>query len=194
MSFRPLRSQYPETDRKAFDMGTLLYSAAISLDGFVAGPGGDMSWLAPYTGPNPDADALAAETGALLVGRRTFCGDDPYRGTEGEGKAFGGGWDGPQVVLTRQSLPPVPGVTYSASLTEGVALAQDAAGEKTVNVLGASVGRACIEAGLLDAVEVMVMPVLLGDGVRLFSRPGPPVRLELTAQRGTSLRYRVVRS
>jgi len=193
MSFRPLRSQYPETTRKAFPMGTLLYTAAMSLDGFIAATGGDMSWLAPYTGPNPDADALAAETGALLVGRRTFRGDDPYRGTDGEGKAFGGGWDGPQVVLTRQPGPAVPGVTYCSSLTEGVAAAQDAAGEKTVNVLGASVGRACVEAGLLDEVEVLVTPVLLGDGVRLFSRSGPPVRLELLAQRKTALRYRVIR-
>ncbi|MYW94551.1 dihydrofolate reductase family protein [Amycolatopsis rubida] len=174
-------------------MGKLLYSAAMSLDGFIAGPGGDMGWLAPYTG-DTSADDLAAEVGALLVGRRTFSGDDPYRGTEGEGKAFGGGWDGPQVVLTRQPAPPaVPGVTFRSSLEEGVEAARAAAGEKTVNVLGASVGRACVEAGLLDEVEVIVMPVLLGGGVRLFERPGPPVRLELLEQRGTSLRYRVLR-
>ncbi|MFC5115312.1 dihydrofolate reductase family protein [Amycolatopsis halotolerans] len=78
-------------------------------------------------------------------------------------------------------------------MAEGVAAAQAAAGEKTVNVLGASVGRACVEAGLLDEVAVMVMPVLLGDGVRLFERAGSPVRLELLAQEGTSLRYRVLR-
>lgn len=174
-------------------MGKLLYSAAMSLDGFIAGPGGDMGWLAPYTG-EASADELAAEVGALLVGRRTFSGDDPYRGTEGEGKAFGGGWDGPQVVLTRRPAPAaVPGVTFCSSLEEGVAAARAAAGEKTVNVLGASVGRACVEAGLLDEVEVLVMPVLLGGGVRLFERPGPPVRLELVAQQGTSLRYRVLR-
>ncbi|MGW7536950.1 dihydrofolate reductase family protein [Amycolatopsis sp. NPDC054798] len=174
-------------------MGKLLYSAAMSLDGFIAGPGGDMGWLAPYTGPNPAADELAAEVGALLVGRRTFSGDDPYRGTEGEGKAFGGGWDGPQVVLTRRDAPAVPGVTFCSSLEEGVATAQAAAGEKTVNVLGASVGRACVDAGLLDEVAVVVMPVLLGGGVRLFERPGPPVRLELLAQQGANLRYRVLR-
>ncbi|ATY16482.1 deaminase [Amycolatopsis sp. AA4] len=173
-------------------MGKLLYSAAMSLDGFIAGPGGDMGWLAPYTG-DASADELAAEVGALLVGRRTFSGDDPYRGTENEGKAFGGLWDGPQIVLTRGVAPAVPGVTFCASLEEGVAAARAAAGEKTVNVLGASVGRACVEAGLLDEVEVMVMPVLLGGGVRLFERPGPPVPLELLAQRGTSLRYRVLR-
>ncbi|WP_406633043.1 dihydrofolate reductase family protein [Amycolatopsis sp. WGS_07] len=173
-------------------MGKLLYSAAMSLDGFIAGPGGDMSWLAPYTG-DADAGELAAEVGALLVGRRTFSGDDPYRGTDGEGKAFGGGWDGPQVVLTRQPAPAVPGVTFCSTLEEGVATARAAAGEKTVNVLGASVGRACVDAGLLDEVAVVVMPVLLGGGVRLFERSGPLVRLELLAQEGTSLRYRVLR-
>ncbi|WP_033287874.1 dihydrofolate reductase family protein [Amycolatopsis jejuensis] len=174
-------------------MGKLLYSAAMSLDGFIAGPGGDMGWLAPYTGPDPTADELAAETGALLVGRRTFSGDDPYRGTEAEGQAFGGGWEGPQVVLTRQPAPAVPGVTFCASLAEGVEAAQAAAGERTVNVLGATVARACIEAGLLDEVAVIVMPVLLGAGVQLFERPsGPAVPLELVSQTGTSLRYRVL--
>ncbi|MGV9296208.1 dihydrofolate reductase family protein [Amycolatopsis sp. NPDC003676] len=172
-------------------MGKLLYSAAMSLDGFIAGPGGDMGWLAPYT--EDASHDLAAEVGALLVGRRTFSGDDPYRGTEAEGKAFGGMWDGPQVVLTRGVAPAVPGVTFCSSLEEGVAAARAAAGEKTVNVLGASVGLACIDAGLLDEIEVMVMPVLLGGGVRLFERPGPPVRLELLSQEGTSLRYRVLR-
>ena len=58
-------------------MGKVLYSVTMSLDGFIAGPGGDMSWLAPYLGPNPEIDALQRDIGALLVGNRTFRGDDP---------------------------------------------------------------------------------------------------------------------
>ena len=42
-------------------------------------------------------DELIAQTGAILVGNRTFGGDDPYKGQEGEGEVFGGGWDGPQI-------------------------------------------------------------------------------------------------
>lgn len=55
-----------------------------------------MSWLADYLGPNPTVDDLIPQVGALLVVRRTFGGDDPYKGQPGEGEAFGGGWDGPQ--------------------------------------------------------------------------------------------------
>lgn len=59
----------------------LLYSATMSLDGFIAGPGGDMSWLTEYLGRNPTVDELIGEIGALLVGNRTFRSDDPYKGT-----------------------------------------------------------------------------------------------------------------
>src|SRR5262245_24469327 len=83
-------------------MTKFLYSAAMSLDGFIAGPGGDVSWMADHLGPNPVVDELIAQTGAILVGNRTFGGDDPYKGQEGEGEAFGGGWDGPQFVPTHR--------------------------------------------------------------------------------------------
>ena len=87
-------------------MAKFLYSAAMSLDGFIAGPGGDMSWMVDYLGPNPVVDELITQTGAILAGNRTFGGDDPYKGREGQGEAFGGGWDGPQFVLTPQRLQP----------------------------------------------------------------------------------------
>jgi len=70
-----------------------LYSCTMSLDGFMAGPGGDMQWLNKHLGPNPVADGIVEQVGSLLVGRRTFDGDDPHRGTEQEG-AFGGQWHG----------------------------------------------------------------------------------------------------
>ncbi|GAA3562672.1 dihydrofolate reductase family protein [Amycolatopsis ultiminotia] len=180
-------------------MGKLLYSATMSLDGFIAGPGGDMGWLTRYIGPNQEAEDLVTEIGALLVGRRTFTGDDPHRGTEGEGKAFGGGWDGPQFVLSRHPpAEPVAGVTFVSDLAHGVAEAKAAAGEKSVNVLGAAVARACVDAALLDEVAVFVAPVLLGGGVRLFERPeGAPVPLERISQSAvplaTNLRFRVLR-
>lgn len=180
-------------------MAKLLYSVGMSLDGFIAGPGGDMSWLADRIGPNPAVDRLVDETGALLVGNRTFRGDDPYKGTEGEGEAFGGGWSGPQFVLTHH-VPdvPVPGVTFVGDLAGGVAAAKAAAGEKYVNVLGASVARQCLEAGLLDEILVCVVPVLLGDGVRLFDHPGGTrvglERVDVTqAPHATNIRTRVVR-
>jgi riboflavin biosynthesis pyrimidine reductase len=61
-------------------MAKFLYSAAMSLDGFIAGPGGDMSWMADYALPNPVVDELISRTGAILAGNRTFGGDDPLKG------------------------------------------------------------------------------------------------------------------
>lgn len=89
----------------------VVYAATMSLDGYIAGPGGDMQWLVPYLGANPEAEELARRTGALLIGARTLFGDDPHRGTDREG-AFGGTWDGPSFVLTHTPhAEPVPGGT-----------------------------------------------------------------------------------
>ncbi|MGH3383440.1 MAG: dihydrofolate reductase family protein [Nocardioidaceae bacterium] len=180
-------------------MGIVQLQCSMSLDGFIAGPGGDMSWLANHLGPNPTVDELVGEVGALLVGSRTFRGDDPYKGTAEEGKPYGGGWTGPMVVLTHHAPDtPVPDVTFVGDLDSGVATAKAAAGDKSVAVLGADVGRQCLDAGLLDEILVCIAPVLLGDGVRLFDYPGGTnVRLErlrLTEAPGaTNLWFRVVR-
>ncbi|MEV4163486.1 dihydrofolate reductase family protein [Nonomuraea dietziae] len=180
-------------------MSKLLYSATMSVDGFIAGPGGDMSWLTGHLGPNPAVDELIEEVGALLVGHRTFRGDDPHRGTEQDGKAFGGGWSGPQFVLTHHApAAPVPDVTFVGDLDSAVAAAKAAAGDKYVNVLGANVARQCLEAGVLDEVLVIIAPVMLGDGVRLFDHPGGTnVRLERLSlgevPHATNLWLRVVR-
>lgn len=64
-----------------------------------------MQWLSTYEGPNPVVEELISDTGTLLVGRRSYDGDDPNRGREGEGEAFGGGWEGPQFVLTPARVP-----------------------------------------------------------------------------------------
>jgi dihydrofolate reductase len=181
-------------------MAKLLYSATMSLDGFIAGPGGDMSWLTRYLGPNPTVQALIDDIGALLIGNRTFRGDDPHRGdAEKEGKPFGGGWSGPQFVLTHHAPDaPVPGVTFVGDLASGVAAAKAAAGEKYVNLLGASVARQCLEAGVLDEIFVCIAPVLLGDGVRLLDWPGgTSVELERLsvseAPQATNLWWRALR-
>jgi dihydrofolate reductase len=176
----------------------VLYSVTMSLDGFIAGVGGDMSWLADHAGPDLAAEELCRRTGSLLVGRRTYDGDDPNAGTDSEG-AFGGAWSGPQFVLThRPPAEPVPDVTFVGDLAEGVAAASAAAGGAYVNVLGAGVAAQCLAAGLLDEVLVFVVPVLLGDGTRLFDHPGGTrVRLERrsvgTAPGATSLWFRVAR-
>jgi len=180
-------------------MAKLLYSFTMSVDGFIAGAGGDMSWLRDHVGtPNPIAERLVPQIGALLIGARTHRGDDPNRGTDKEGP-FSGAWHGPMFVLTHHA-PDVPeqGVTYVGDLDSAVAQAGAAAGDGYVNILGADVAKQCLEAGTLDEILVFVAPVLLGDGTRMFHHPGGTnVKLERIAESGapnaTGIWLRVVR-
>jgi dihydrofolate reductase len=76
-------------------------------------------------------------------------------------------------VLTHRSpAEPPPGVVFVDDLHRAVALAEEAAGDRYVNVLGADVAAQCLDAGLLDEVLMFFAPVLLGDGVRILHWPG----------------------
>lgn len=93
----------------------------------------------------------------------------------------------------------MPGVTFVGDLHTAVTVAKEAAGDKYVNVLGASTAKQCLDAGELDEVLTLIAPVLLGDGVRLFDHPGGTnVRLERVrvteAAQATNLWFRVLRS
>jgi dihydrofolate reductase len=132
-----------------------------------------MSWLTHHLGPNPTAEELVSRIGAILVGRRSWAGDDPHRGDPEKEGAFEGTWHGPQFVLThRPRAESEPDTTFVSDLTEALRMATDAAGDGYVNIIGADVARQCLAAGALDEVLVFVTPVLLGDGVRLFDQPG----------------------
>jgi dihydrofolate reductase len=179
-------------------MAKLLYTATCSLDGFIAGPGGEMQWMNSVSGGNEIGGELLPRIGALLVGHNTWGGDDPNRGTEEEG-AFGGAWSGPQFVLAHQApAEQPPDVTFLEDLELAIALSREAAGTRYVCILGADVARQCLEAGELDEVLMCVAPVMLGDGVRMFERPGGAgamlERISVAAEPGaTNLWFRVVR-
>jgi dihydrofolate reductase len=174
-------------------MAKLLYHVTMSLDGFIAGPADDMSWLAgQVAGPNPVVERLLGEIGAVLLGHRTYA-----PATTAGGEVYGGRWRGPKFVLTRDDPAAAqPGFTFVEDLGDAVAAASEAAGEGCVALLGATLARRCLEAGLLDELLVHVAPVLLGDGVRLFDHPGgtrvrlDPVELSHAGRIG-NLRYRV---
>ena len=180
-------------------MARFVYSVTMSVDGFIAGADGDMAWMVPYLGPDPTVDAFIAEVGAVLVGGGTLRGRDPYEGSDGEGEVFGGGWEGPQIAVTSHPpAEPTPDLTCTPDLDEGIRLAAEAAGDRVVNVLGATLAKGLLERGVLDEVLVSLAPVLLGDGTRLFAHPGgTTVRLEPISVAhiplATSLRYRVLR-
>ncbi|UOZ06315.1 dihydrofolate reductase family protein [Amycolatopsis sp. WQ 127309] len=157
-------------------MAKLLCHITMSLDGFVAGPADDMSWLAGQaTGPNPVVERLLGEIGAVLLGHRTYA-----PATSAEGEVYGGRWQGPKFVLTRDDPATAqPGFTFVEDLGAAVTTASKAAGDGYVALLGPTLARRCLDAGLLDEVLVHVVPVLLGDGVRLFDHPGgTQVRLD----------------
>jgi dihydrofolate reductase len=179
-------------------MSQVLWHTQMSLDGFIAGPNDDMRWVFEVEAePDETIDEVVRSTGALLVGRRTMDVED----REQPG-FYGGAYRGPFFVLRHdppEEPPVVKGVTgqfLDVEIDEAVAIAKRAAEGRNVVVLGANVARQCLEADLLDEILVHVTPVLLGDGVRLCSRPGgEPIWLDRTSVQEsgqlTALRFSV---
>jgi dihydrofolate reductase len=179
--------------------GKVVVNRSMSLDGFIAGPGHAMDWggsrpLADFVAPEDMAE-VAAATGAMLIGRRTW--DVGRRMGADDPGSMDYPFSGPFFLLThRPPEPPAPGVTIlSGDIGEAVATALDAAAGKNLEILGADVAGQCLGAGLVDEILVYVLPVLLGDGIR-FSPPGL-ARVDLepisSARSGdaTILRFRV---
>jgi dihydrofolate reductase len=174
--------------------GKVVVNRAMSLDGFIAGPGDAMDWVADFVAPD-DLREQAGATGAMLVGRRTADVGDRMEAEEPGSVDYP--FSGPVFVLThRPPEPPDPDITYlTGDIGEAVATARRAASGKSVEVLGADVAAQCLQRGLVDEILVYVLPVLLGDGIR-FSPPGLR-RIDLeplsSARSGavTILRFRV---
>src|SRR3954471_11503837 len=155
--------------------GKVVVNRAMSLDGFIAGPGHRMDWgggrpLADFVAPEDFAE-VAAATGAMLIGRRTW--DVGSRMEAEDPGSVDYPFSGPFFLLThRPPEPLVADVTVlSGDIGEAVATALDAAGGKNLEILGADVAGQCLQRGLVDEILVYVLPVLLGDGIR-FSSPG----------------------
>jgi dihydrofolate reductase len=163
-------------------MGEVVLHMSMSVDGFIAGPddsaehglgvGGELlhGWLGDSSAsyrPTDEAGATvmdeALATGAVITGRRTF--------------EFAGGWAGdhhdgvPIFVLTRAAPPePPPGsARYVTDIAAAVAGATAAAGDRDILLHGAATAQECLRAGLLDAMQLTLVPVLLGRGRRLFA-------------------------
>jgi dihydrofolate reductase len=178
--------------------GKVVVNRAMSLDGFIAGPGHTMDWgagrLADFAAPDDIAE-IAAATGAMLIGRQTWEVGDSMEADEPGSVDYP--FSGPFFVLThRPPEPPDPAATYLAGdIGEAVATAREAAGGKNLEILGADVAGQCLRRGLVDEILVYVLPVLLGEGIP-FSSPGlPRIDLEpLSSTRSgaaTILRFRV---
>ena len=175
-------------------MGKVVVNRAMSLDGFIAGPGDAMDWIGELV-PEDDVAEVAAATGAMLIGRRTS--DVGARMAADEPDIVDYPFSGPKFLLTHRPLnPPDPGITVlTGDIGEAVATALDAAGGKNLEILGADVAAQALRRGLVDEILVYVLPVVLGDGIP-FS-PAGSVRVDLdpiSSERSgavTILRFRV---
>jgi dihydrofolate reductase len=150
--------------------GKVVVNRSMSLDGFIAGPGDAMDWVFDFIAPD-EFPEIAAATGAMLVGRRTY--EVGNRMAAENPSDVGYPFSGPVFVLTHEPPePPHPEVAFlTGDIGEAVATALDAAGGKDLEILGADVAGQCLQRGLVDEILVYVLPVLLGDGIR-FSSPG----------------------
>ena len=194
-------------------MGNIRLDMTMSLDGFVAGPRDDadapmgiggfrlFNWLDLRNEPGPSGEVYAEvlATRALISGRRTY---------EHAGHWQGDHHDGVPILVLTHDVPdePPPGtVSFVTDVHECASKARAAAGDADVMVHGAGAAQALLRAGELDELELHVVPVLLGQGRRLFENlPAEAVELELVrqlsspddvdpARRVTHLRYRVRR-
>ena len=173
-------------------MRQLRYSVAASLDGFIAGTNGEYDWI--LIDPEIDFTKMYAGYSGIVMGRKSY---QVFAGS-------GGGAEG-------QALPTY---VYSRTLPEGkrdgVTIVKDAVShlrslkqspeEKPLWLWGGGeLFRELASAGLVDGVDLAIIPVLLGGGVSLLSTPGPRLSLQLRSHRlykktGTlSLEYDIIR-
>jgi dihydrofolate reductase len=176
--------------------GKVVVNRSMSIDGFIAGPADAMDWIFESLPPDgDDVAAIATETGAMLVGRRTY--DVGKRMEAAEAGSTDYPSSGPTFLLThRPPDPPDPAVrVLSGDIGDAVATALEAAGGKNVELLGADVAAQAFRRGLVDEVLVYVIPVVLGGGVPFSPRGSARVDLEpISSTRSgpvSILRYRV---
>jgi dihydrofolate reductase len=196
-------------------MTNLVLYMSMSLDGFISGPGDDMDtpfgvggerlhdWLRddgaepgalrPNSGPSQVVFDESMGTGAVITGRRTGDFVDYWDGDH---------HDGVPIFVPTHRQPTENHHPLVHFVTDGiescVSQAKAAAGDRDVMLHGANTAQECLRAGVLDVLEIQLMPVLLGQGRLLFDDLEPEnVELELVrtleAPKALHLRYEVQR-
>ena len=178
-------------------MSKVFLDMAMSLDGFVSGPEGEDSGLHDwYFTPSDDGpvvlDELLQTIGAMVLGKRVF-GEQP--------DGFDTPYKVPHFVLSHEPRQRIErdGASFSFvsdGIESALEQAKTAAGDKDVCIAGgANTAQQYLKAGLVDEVQIHLVPVLFGKGLRLFE--GLEMRLErirvLESPQVTHLRFRVVK-
>jgi dihydrofolate reductase len=174
-------------------MRLVRFGGAMSLDGYIAGPNGEYDWI--VMDPDIDFTEMQSQFDTYLIGRKTFeamakMGSDvkPVPGIQ-------------NIVLSRTlKASDYPHVTVRSDAERVVAELRAAPGKDIAIFGGGELFRSLLAAGLVDRVEVALIPVLLGGGIPLLPPPAGRTVLELRKQRlyektGTiGLEYDIVRS
>lgn len=156
-------------------MRPIRYSVAASLDGYIAGPKGEADWI--IMDPEIDFSAIFNQFDTFLLGRRTF---------ETMARAKKGDTPGIKTLVFSRTLRQrdYPGVTIVAEKAEETLAALRAKPGKDIWLFGGGLlFRSLLEAGLVDTVEVAVMPVLLGGGIPLLPASAVQAKLKLIRHR-----------
>lgn len=156
------------------EMTTFHAFLGCSLDGYIAGPNGELDWLTGFE--NTGYDAFFGSVDAMAMGRATYdvmreSAPDYYRGMS--------------IHLLSTALPPGPqpdmghsAVTVHSDLPSLQAVLADT-GAKRVYADGGRTVQAFLAAGLLSDLTVTRVPVLIGEGIPLFGPVGGHIRAEL---------------
>ena len=179
-------------------MAQVIIHATVTVDGFMADIDGGVDWMNGFPSAPEDEEVVrrvVQDIGAVVGGANKTQtiedGEVPY----------GAMITAPVYLMTHSAHEPIErdGVTYTFvvdDIAQAVESAKRAAGEKLVSLLGGSISRQCLELGLVDEIHLDVVPILLGEGISLFTGLSKSIRLERVETSAfaseTHLRYRVL--
>jgi dihydrofolate reductase len=154
-------------------MRRLRFNVAVSLDGFIARLDGSFDWI--VEDPSIDFDALLAEFDTLLMGRKTF----EVLQSQGSGGPF---WEMQKVVVSRTLPSGENGSTQFVcrDVVDHIRGMKEGSGRDIWLFGGGELFRHLLDAGLVDTVEVALMPVLLSAGIPMLAVGDSSTRLSLT--------------
>jgi dihydrofolate reductase len=158
-------------------MRRIVYSVAMSLDGYIAGPNGEADWI--VMDPEIDFAGMMARFDTFLMGRRTF---EATRAMGGGGGAM----PGVSTVVVSRTLRPEehPRLTIISDDVGGAVSRLRAGPGKDIWLFGGgSLFRSLLDLGLVDTIEVGIIPVMLGSGIPLLPARSQRTPLRLVSSR-----------
>jgi dihydrofolate reductase len=154
-------------------MRLVRFGGAMSLDGYIAGPNGEYDWI--VMDPEIDFAGIMSQFDTFLIGRKTFDVMNRSAGKSSKGIT--------NIVFSRTLKPSdFPKVRIESDAVRVVKELKTQPGKDIAIFGGGELFRSLLVAGLVDRIEMSVIPVLLGTGIPVFPPPGR-VTLKLRSQR-----------